>query len=123
MKKLFALLLAVVLMLTLSACAAVPRSTTDPLSPDKADEKAQVQNDTAPANQTAEQLISRDKAIEIALEHVGFDKTQVTELEAELDREVTVTEWDVDFKQGGYEYSYDINAQTGEIIKFDKELD
>ena len=33
------------------------------------------------------------------------------------------SEWEVDFDKDNFEYSYEINATTGEIIKNDKEID
>lgn len=41
---------------------------------------------------------------------------------AELDRDDMVVHYDVEFVAGKYEYEYEINAETGKIIAFDKEF-
>ena len=75
------------------------------------------------ASDTTQSAIGRDRAIELALNHAGLNKADVRDLEAELDRERGGTYWEVDFEHGGYDYSYDINAQTGEIVIAEKEKD
>ncbi len=69
------------------------------------------------------QKITRDQAIEKALSNAGLKKENVRGLEAELDKEHGGTYWEVDFESGNMEYSYDINAETGEILKVEKEFD
>ena len=59
----------------------------------------------------------------MALNHAGLNKTQIYDLEAEIDRERGGTYWEIDFESGNLEYSYDINAQTEEIRKLEKERD
>ena len=76
---------------------------------------------TPPADEKT--FITRDKAIELALNHAKLTRTQVRDLETELDRERTGVFWEVDFESGGYEYSYDINAETEAIAKAEKERD
>lgn len=76
---------------------------------------------TPPADEKT--FITRDKAIELALNHAKLTRTQVRDLETELDRERTGVFWEVDFESGGYEYSYDINAETEAIAKVEKERD
>ncbi len=67
--------------------------------------------------------ISREKAIEIALNHAGLKQNEVINLTAEFDRDDTHNEWEVEFDKDNYEYSYEINADTSEIIKSEKEID
>ena len=43
--------------------------------------------------------------------------------EFEIDYDRDDNKYEVEFKSGGYEYSYDINAATGEILKSEKERD
>ena len=40
----------------------------------------------------------------------------------ELDRDDMVVHYDVEFVSGKYEYEYEINAETGKVIAFDKEF-
>lgn len=63
--------------------------------------------------------VSADDAKQTALSHAGV--TNPNELEIDYDRDEN--KYEIEFKSGGYEYSYDINAATGEIIKSEKERD
>lgn len=100
MKRIFILLLAVVLTFSLSACGNIGRRDNDTF----------LQGETSVT-------VSRERAIELALDNAGVALEEVRDLEAELDREYGGVYWEVDFEHGGYEYSYDINTTTGEITK------
>ena len=63
--------------------------------------------------------VSADDVKQTALSHAGV--TNPNELEIDYDRDEN--KYEIEFKSGGYEYSYDINAETGEIIKSEKERD
>ena len=41
----------------------------------------------------------------------------------ELDKEKGKTVYEVDFEVGSYEYEYEIDAYSGEIVKHEKEYD
>lgn len=47
----------------------------------------------------------------------------MTELQSELDLDDAVVHYDVEFKAGGLEYDYDIDATTGEIVYSNSEAD
>ena len=79
--------------------------------------------DKTAAATTAGNYISRDKAKSIALEHAGVSESQVYDLEVDLDSERGTMVYEVSFDASGYEYDYDINATTGEIIKSKKDRD
>ena len=55
--------------------------------------------------------------------HAGLSEGKATELKAELDREDGRQQYEVEFKAGGYEYDYEIDAQTGKILEWDKDFD
>lgn len=63
------------------------------------------------------------KAKEIVINHSGVPGDSIFDYDIELDREHDKYVYEIDFKSGRYEYEYEINAITGEIIKSDKELD
>ena len=67
--------------------------------------------------------ISADDAKAAALNHAGLTASQVTHLKAELDREGGKLVYEVEFKSGGHEYEYVIDASTGAVIKSEKEHD
>ena len=40
-----------------------------------------------------------------------------------LDWDDGMSIYEIEFKAGGYEYSYEVDAATGSIVEFDKEWD
>lgn len=67
--------------------------------------------------------IGKEKARDIALQHAGLSISQVRDLDVELDRDDGKVHYDVDFEADGYEYNYEIDAETGKILKSHKEKD
>ena len=134
MKKLYSLILALALLLTLTACqgSAPAAKQTDPTN---APQPTTTIKETEPVIQTAPvttepttttqktQQISRDEAKKIALKHAGLTASQVIDLEVELDRDDGKLHYDVDFEADGYDYDYEIDAATGKILKSEKERD
>ena len=86
-------------------------------------EKERDNTNVSPSAADANGYIGYDRAKEIALEHAGLTADGVSRLEAELDSERTKVVYDVSFDANGYEYDYEIDASTGEILKSDKERD
>ncbi len=72
---------------------------------------------------TVPQVITQDAAVSAALAHAGLSVDAITELEVELDSDDGVLLYEVEFENGGMEYSYEINAKTGEVVKYEKERD
>ena len=67
--------------------------------------------------------ISKEKAKSIALKNAGVNEADAIALKVELDKDDGIAHYEVEFKSGGYEYDYEINAKTGAIIAKDKERD
>ena len=44
-------------------------------------------------------------------------------MKVELDKDDPVIHYDVEFKVGTTEYDYDIDPVTGDILKYDSEID
>ena len=89
----------------LLAAVSTPNATTKPTAPsDGAD-------------------IGHAKAKSIALNHAGVSESKAYDMEIELDDEDGTLVYEVEFKFGGMEYSYEINAATGAILKHEAELD
>ena len=76
--------------------------------------------DTKPAET---KKISAAEAKSIALSHAGLTEAQVKGLRAEYDRDDGRPEYDVEFRVGRTEYEYEIHAETGKILSWDKEID
>ncbi len=67
--------------------------------------------------------ITASDATDAALKHAGLDKSQVRDIDVDLDRDNGKLIYEVDFNSGNTEYDYDINAETGEVISADKSMD
>lgn len=73
-------------------------------------------------NQSASGVqISEQKAKETALEHANLEEKDVTMLRVQYDFDDGIKKYEVEFDNGGYEYSYEINAESGEIIQNERE--
>lgn len=58
-----------------------------------------------------------------ALKHAGLSESQVWELQAEWDNENGRAVYEVEFKSGGMEYEYVIDAATGAVLDHETERD
>lgn len=67
--------------------------------------------------------IGHAKAKSITLNHAGVSENKAYDMEIELDDEDGTLVYEVEFKSGGMEYSYEINAATGAILKHEAELE
>ena len=67
--------------------------------------------------------IGHAKAKSIALNHAGVSENEAYDMEIELDDEDGALVYEVEFKSGNMEYSYEINAATGAILKHEAEID
>ncbi len=69
------------------------------------------------------QFIGAGRAEEIALSHAGLTRNQVRSVEIELEDQQSPPYYEVEFKYQGYEYEYEIHAESGRILDFEKEID
>lgn len=67
--------------------------------------------------------IGEAAAKEIALSHAGVSVESIESYKCELDSDNGLMVYEVEFDCSGYEYSYDINALDGTIVKYEKEID
>ena len=74
-------------------------------------------------NDDNEDYISRDKALQIALDSLNINKSDIYDLDNDLEYKYGVEVYEIDFKYNRYEYDFYINAKTGEIVKSFKERD
>ena len=132
MKRTLALLLVFMLAISVAGCG------TDAMLPTKQSQQAV---ETQPANETAaettlqteaetvaetkqeDEKIGEEKAKQIALEHAKLKEADVSRLFVELDYDDGILRYEVDFHYGQYEYDYDIDAKTGKILSYDKDID
>lgn len=67
--------------------------------------------------------LTKAEAEKIALDHAGLSAAEVTRLHTEYDVDDGVPEYDVDFHADGFEYDYEIHAETGAVLRAEKEVD
>ena len=67
--------------------------------------------------------ISRDQALQIALQHAGVAQSQISKLKVEQDFDDGVQKYEVEFNVGRTEYDYDIEVSSGRILSFEVDND
>ena len=72
-------------------------------------------------NNSNTQIISDAKAKEIALNHANLSQNQVSYINAYLDYDDGIQVYDVSFYVNDVEYSYEINAQNGNIVSYERD--
>ena len=66
--------------------------------------------------------ITEKQALDAALKHAGKKKGSVNLKKNKLEFDDGIYKYEVEFIENGYEYEFDIDADTGMILKFEKEL-
>ena len=67
--------------------------------------------------------ITEGRAKEVALNHAGVSEANIYQYECKLDYENGYMVYEIEFKSGGLEYEYEIEATTGNIVKWKSERD
>lgn len=65
--------------------------------------------------------LTLEQAQSIALDHAGVTADQVTALHTEYEIEHGAAQYEVEFHYDGWEYDYEIHADTGEILSYNKD--
>ena len=81
------------------------------------------QEQEAHASAPAGNIISPETARDAALAHAGLSLSDVYELEMDAELDERIPSYGIEFKAGGIEYEYEINAVTGEILAVEKDWD
>ena len=76
-----------------------------------------------PSKPAASGGIGYAKAKSVALNHAGISEDKAYDMDIELDDEDGRLIYEVEFRSGGREYSYEIDASSGAILKHEAELD
>ena len=69
------------------------------------------------------QMLSKEQAQKIALEYLGLTAEQVTRMRAEFDIDDGIPQFDVEFRQGKWEFEFEIHAENGNILSYEKDYD
>ena len=133
-KRSLAILLTLLLLLTTTGCSASGAARTLDEAEDRIENKLDAVEDaaenairkavspaqTAPASTQAALLTAKD-AEKIALDHVGFSADQVQRLRTDYEVDDGIPQFDVEFHEGDWEYEFEIHAESGQILSFDKD--
>ena len=90
---------------------------------DDRDDSRNTTSTTRRAEQTSRTTMSRASAEDIAFKHAGVSRSQVRDLDTELERDDGKVYYEIDFEVGDTEYEYDIEAYTGRILDYDIDYD
>ena len=135
MKQLTAMLLVLSLLLSLAGCGAAGAARSLDAAEDRLEEKLDAAEDSVeravrravipePASAPAESVfdpVTKERAEQIALDYLGLSKNQVTRLHTEYEIDNGTGHYDVQFHSGDWEYEFEIHAETGKILSYDKE--
>lgn len=129
MKQLISLLLILSLLVVFAGCRKLHQAEEylDHKLDVAEDQLEQAVRDTispaaAPETSASGESITEDQAKAIALEHAGLTEADVSRLEVRRDFDDGRQEYDVEFHANRLEYEYEIDAVTGKILSFDKDL-
>ena len=67
--------------------------------------------------------LTAQQAQAIALEHAGFTADAVSQLQVRKDIDDGIDHFDVEFRQGDYEYDYEIHGETSKILSREKDYE
>lgn len=76
-----------------------------------------------PAAEPSVNLLAKEEAEAIVLEHAGLTADQLLYLRTELDYDNGRRKYDIEFQIDRWEYDYELHAETGEILSWDKDWD
>ena len=126
-KQLTIVCLVLALLLTMTGCAALRKLEA---AEEKVEAKLEAAEDkvedtlrgtVSPAPNGAAQTLTAEQAQQIALDQAGFTADQVTRLRTEYEFDDGSPQFTVEFEQGDWEYEFDIHAETGSILSYDKD--
>ncbi len=86
----------------------------------KAEQKQQKKQEKQSAPDNGE-YIGEDAARSIALENAKVGSDSISGYKCRLERENGRMVYEIDFKSGGFEYEYEIDAVSGSVLKQDRE--
>ena len=70
---------------------------------------------------TTNDYIGVERAKEIVLNHAGLNSNDVTFHKVELDVDYSIATYEIEFYYQYFEYEYELNATTGEILKYQRD--
>ena len=65
--------------------------------------------------------LTQEQARQIALDYLGIALEEAQRLRIQYEIDDGIPQYDVEFYQGDWEYEFEIHAETGKILSFDKD--
>ena len=96
-----------------------PAPEAAPVLPDTAPAEASSAPTQAPVEQP--RMLTEEEARQIALDYLGFTADQVTRLRSQYEIDDGIPQFDIEFYQGDWEYEFEIHAEDGRILSYDKD--
>lgn len=126
-KQTFAIIFLAVTILLLSGCSrramgnppAVPSEPQSSQAAELPPEPVPLPSQPNQTDPTA--MLTKEEAEAIALEYAGFTPDQVSRLRTEYEIDDRIPQYDVQFHEGRWEYEFEIHAETGDILSFEKD--
>ena len=112
MKKFITLIAVLGIVTALAGCDRIKSEIKDELDYNEVTQQSNKEN-----------KISQTDAEAIALGHAGLSTNEVSNIRTKYDYDDGRYEYDVEFYANGFEYSYEIDAITKEILKSEKDTD
>ena len=144
-KRLTAVLLVFVLMLSMAGCSAAHALQKLDAAEERMENRLDIAEDkledsirkaVAPAPETTEapapadtksgtvesdRLLTQEQAQQVALDYLGITADQVSRLHTRYEIDDGLRQYDVEFIQGDWEYEFEIHAENGKILSYDKD--
>ena len=105
----------------LAACGPKQEAAPAAQEPAATEEAAPAAETAPPAEQAADSAITEDQAKEIALADAGADAASAVFKKSGLEMDDGVQQYEFEFFANDMEYSYDIDAATGNILSREAE--
>ena len=70
-----------------------------------------------------DQAVGRDAALTAALNHAGVSQSNAYDIEVEQELDSRTPHYEVQFKSGGMEYEYRIDASSGAVLSYESDWD
>lgn len=96
-------------------------AVSETLKPTKATETKNTANSQKTPS-VPETKVSKDDAKKAVLNHAGLSASDISRYKSELDRERGTLVYEIEFDYDRYEYEYEVDANSGKILKSEKEF-
>ena len=115
------LMIMIMAMGALAACGPKQEAAPAAQEPAATEEAAPAAETAPPAEQAADSAITEDQAKEIALADAGADAASAVFKKSGLEMDDGVQQYEFEFFANDMEYSYDIDAATGNMLSREAE--